>query len=130
MKTQQLIDDIATHLLTQNRKSVDAHPHVIQCMYRFEGLKCAIGALIPDDLYNPGMERLGVENVLHTFPILRKHLHTVYEVSEREASKFQAILEEAQSIHDNKDWSPKAWPTKLDELRAEYLYIPKEVINH
>ena len=36
------------------KKSVNTHDH---CMYRApNGLKCAIGHLIPDELYHPGLE--------------------------------------------------------------------------
>lgn len=44
-----------------------------KCKYRINGLKCAVGHLIPDKLYRPGMEGTGVID-LHFAEIgLEKH---------------------------------------------------------
>lgn len=51
---QEVFDQIAVHLLTQNRKSSDRH----QCMYKSkDGLKCAAGCLISDEEYMEFFER-------------------------------------------------------------------------
>lgn len=55
MTDQELFDKVARHLLTQGRKSVDGNGSL--CRYRgCGGLKCAIGVLIPDELYSPELE--------------------------------------------------------------------------
>ncbi len=50
MKTrQQIFDIVATHLITQNAKSTAAGGKA--CLYRSpDGLMCAAGALIPEDI--------------------------------------------------------------------------------
>lgn len=50
LTTQQIFDKVAEHLLTQKERSIKNG----KCLYRGPyGLKCAIGALIPDELYKP-----------------------------------------------------------------------------
>lgn len=50
---QETFDRVAKHLLKQNKKSVNG----TQCMYRSsDGLQCALGCLIPDELYVPSLE--------------------------------------------------------------------------
>jgi hypothetical protein len=47
---QEVFDQVATHLLTQMKKSEND----VACLYRSsEGLKCAAGCLISDDEYTP-----------------------------------------------------------------------------
>lgn len=47
---QEVFDIVVHHLFTQGRPAYDG---VQNCMYRTPGgLRCAVGALIPDDLYN------------------------------------------------------------------------------
>ncbi len=51
---QEIFDKVATHLLTQLEKSIEDGA---RCMYRSpDGLKCAIGCLIPDNQYDCDME--------------------------------------------------------------------------
>ncbi len=56
MEAQEIFDTVATHLLRQGRRSMfEDSPSV--CAYRGAGgTKCAVGVLIPDELYNPEME--------------------------------------------------------------------------
>ena len=68
MNRQQAFDIAAKHLLAQGKKSyLDpvtpfGYP---PCAYRGEGgLKCAIGALIPDDQYSYKMENMSVSILL------------------------------------------------------------------
>lgn len=54
---QEVFDQVAEHLLTQNRTSFDGQ----SCKYRIvlenkDILKCAAGCLIGDDEYNPDFE--------------------------------------------------------------------------
>lgn len=59
MNKQEVFDKVANHLLTQNRKAINTgnlSPYV-KCVYRTDdGLKCAIGCLIPDHLYDTKIE--------------------------------------------------------------------------
>jgi hypothetical protein len=52
--TEEVFEYIKHHLLTQMKKCVDDKG---LCLYRNEqGLKCAAGCLIPDDMYNSNFE--------------------------------------------------------------------------
>jgi hypothetical protein len=56
---QETFDTMLTHLRKQGQRAVDqTHEHMVDtCMYRTSsGLKCAVGCLIPDDLYDRRME--------------------------------------------------------------------------
>ncbi len=53
--TQEVFDQVARHLLTQNQKSMGSD----RCLYRGpNGLKCAAGCLIGDDEYDPLFDSL------------------------------------------------------------------------
>lgn len=54
---QEVFDQVASHLLTQNAKSVARLGDGYACAYRgADGMKCAAGCLIGDDEYRPEME--------------------------------------------------------------------------
>lgn len=58
MTNQEIFDTCLTHLRAQGQRALNDRG---TCQYRADdGLKCAIGALIPDDKYNPNFERFGV----------------------------------------------------------------------
>jgi hypothetical protein len=77
MTDQEIFDKVALHLLSyakQGFKSVDDRG----CLYRNgEGLSCAVGCLIPDDLYDPVIEHhpifvfAGGVNTSHTTTAFR-----------------------------------------------------------
>lgn len=52
---QEIFDKVVNHLRKQNAKSVD--PVTNTCLYRGpNGMKCAVGCIIPDKDYLPEME--------------------------------------------------------------------------
>ena len=53
-KIQKVFDKVATHLLTQKLSAQEYGGG--NCYYRYHGLKCAIGALIPDEVYDSKIE--------------------------------------------------------------------------
>lgn len=56
---QELFDRISKHLLKQNAKSID----IGGCLYRGpNGLKCAVGAIIPDKKYSQTIEGSNVHD--------------------------------------------------------------------
>jgi hypothetical protein len=51
---QEIFDTVVTHLFTQGKAAQDEDE---TCFYRApDGCKCAVGALIPDELYDETME--------------------------------------------------------------------------
>jgi hypothetical protein len=57
MTPQEILDTVARHLFAQGRPARD--PVSGSCQYRTsDGLKCAVGALIPDEMYRPEMDTI------------------------------------------------------------------------
>lgn len=126
MKTDQEIFDItATHLLSQNEKSIIKSPdteHGITpaCRYRGEGgLKCAIGPLIPDDLYSANMEGLSIHRLFGRFP-------TLMEKCGLNICN-QSLLIELQNIHD--DYKVEEWRVLLWRLATANRLDPKVTVS-
>jgi hypothetical protein len=122
MDRQETFDKVARHLLTQGRRSAELNPMVSGgvCRYRSpDGTKCAVGALIPDELYSADMEGRSViglvgcdgnDDVSPWAEALRAHLGVESDYDER-------FLETLQRIHDG--YEPDTWPSRLIELADE-----------
>ena len=97
MTDQEVFTTVARHLLKQGKKSVDLFDSC-RCLYRDErDRKCAIGCLIPDDLYHATMENLNVVELFSEFGSIRQ----LFEGLSID------LLEKLQTIHDRKavsDW--------------------------
>jgi len=109
MDKQEVFDKVATHLLTQMVRSADEDG----CLYRGpNGLKCAIGCLIPDDKYDSGMEGLAAVSILvdKALPI---------SIPDEEAfNSWSEYLRVFQQIHDH--FHPAYWFSDLEELALIY----------
>jgi hypothetical protein len=66
MTHQELFDTVATHLFTQGEQSLCESGSVdATCAYRGDnGLTCAVGCILPDDIYTNDMEGEGVQSDL------------------------------------------------------------------
>jgi hypothetical protein len=93
--SQEVFDHVAAHLREQGkpafRNGTNGKPS--KCFYRYRGLACAVGGLIPDDRYNPKMDKgedgLGAWALLRDFPevsFLKPH---------------ESLLDKLQCAHDN-----------------------------
>jgi len=102
---QETFDTVARHLLTQKAQSLldDVGK---TCAYRgTNGLKCAVGALLPDELYHPSLEGTAAAS-RPVRPLLEQLGHC------------PLLCEELQSIHDN--FEPANWPERLETLAVEH----------
>ena len=62
MTEQEIFDSVLAHLRKQGRASVNGQG---KCAYRGEGgTSCAVGCLIPDELYDSRIENWTVESIL------------------------------------------------------------------
>lgn len=107
MNKQQQFDKMVSHLLEQNERSgkQDGYNASWTCYYRHpEGkLKCAVGALIPDDKYDPEMEGKDASRLIIKYPEL----------------KFDTELAtDCQIVHDENE--PEQWPVQLLMVAAEH----------
>lgn len=116
MTAQGMFDRVASHLLKQNAKALSESG---DCRYRGErGLKCAIGALIPDELYDPRIEG-GAPYTIARGPMqacdfeLQKVL--------RASGISYALLDLAdklQNVHDHNE--PSTWLAKLAGVAIDF----------
>lgn len=108
LTAQEIFNTVATHLLTQRRKSVVAG----SCKYRTdEGLKCAVGCLITDEEYDPRMEGNSIDFLIYgdlDDPPVAPSLSRFMEHSQ--------LLRDLQRIHDADDCD--YWEENLRALAA------------
>lgn len=114
---QELFDTIVTHLRTQGVQSKDEMKGV--CLYRGpNSTKCAVGILIPDELYRPNMEDNNIDS------LIEKDLVPSELVEEFSSNK--ALLLDLQYVHDQS--LPEYWEEGLSHVaRKHHLqYLPPE----
>lgn len=128
MTNQEVFNKVYTHLLTQMEpcKSTslacimdeEGNP-IAECAYRGpNGLKCAIGCLIPDSLYSRSMENNSIKHLIDT-NLSIKNLFS---------SASEDLLIHLQFIHD--EYSVESWKSSLEELAQEHnLTVPNHGLN-
>lgn len=109
---QEVLDTVAQHLIEQKAKSLNDSLAVLdagpECLYRnSDGMKCAVGALIPDSVYRKEFER---------FPSVFQLIDSVSEVrslfgEEILRTHHVNLLRQLQDIHDT--CSVESWPHAL-----------------
>lgn len=99
---QSVFNKVIRHLRRQGVRSVDGH----RCLYRGpDGTSCAVGCLIPDELYDPSMEGQGVGSLIYD----AEHPKTVQRLLGP-----RLLLEELQNLHD--EYMREGWN---DECETE-----------
>ena len=107
MKKKQVFQTVATHLLTQNSKSVDGSG-LGNCAYQNnDGKQCAIGVLIDSKNYQPDLEGKATD-ALEVIQAVEKSLDTKITKSDRD------LLCKLQDIHDYS--TVEGWRSQLEEL--------------
>ncbi len=105
MNTQEAFNKICDHLMTQNSKAVSIQG---DCRYRGEdGKMCAIGCLIPDDVYSSGMEGKNVRGTLFDGNEPLRRLFADIDFG---------MLGDCQDVHDQEPLS--SWANKLRDIAA------------
>jgi hypothetical protein len=108
---QDLFDRIVTHCFNQGFQSVD---DTGSCMYRGEeGRSCAVGCLIPDEMYDPSIER----KIYDMFNVSdNSYREAIYEyLGGEEHVKFLRLM---QLAHDNTE----NWATE-ETLRKAFAHV-------
>lgn len=115
MKAQEIFDIVATHLFKQGRRSTDHQ----RCRYHGEnGLKCAVGVLVADDVY---------------FSEMDEGNKTIKSLVEQHGDKFPnwfrdnlGLLQTLQSVHDKqRNWeSTDLMYNALVEVASMYEVSP------
>lgn len=105
MTKQETFNLVAKHLLTQRARSMLRLQGSI-CAYRgANGMKCAIGVLIPDHLYNEGLENVPAD-CLPVLGILEKLGHDIL------------LCSALQAVHDANN--PVNWRAGLREVARRH----------
>jgi len=113
-REQPIFDKVADHMLTQGMKSVDVHG---KCVYRSDtGRSCAIGCLIPDELYDKSFEGQAV---------MHERLQKV--IKKAGFKRINSLLVSLQGVHDDFDASrwAKVLHTCADEFQLSHDVIDK-----
>jgi len=98
---QEVFDQVAKHLLTQNKSSRAADGY---CAYRGEdNLRCAAGCLISDDEYDPKMEGASWDVFVDQHKITQRHKH---------------LIRALQIMHDSH--VAYVWPRMLQHIAKSY----------
>ena len=119
MNAQEIYNTVRDHLLKQGARSASAHG----CEYRNDdGLKCAVGCLIPDEMYSAerlegrGVRSEEVIRVLKNAGVLDGIVYSGH------GDERLNMLDELQNIHDRK--TPDVWAEHLNSVAAKYGLQP------
>lgn len=120
MEKQEIFDTVATHLLKQGRRAVN--PDIPEmCHYRGAGgTKCAVGVLIPDEVYDPMMEGRTVVGLLS---------HPEFKIP-RWMWNNEQLLIELQNVHDvEHNWKGSATMKAALSKVAKESSLTSEVLE-
>jgi hypothetical protein len=120
MNRQEVFNTVYAGLLAQNARSttqLSSSDGGTACRYRGDaGRKCALGLLIPDELYSVEMEGRGAVRLLEQFPEIAKALGA-------ESRQDAIFLVSLQRVHDG--FEQAYWKRVLARTAAEWsLSIP------
>lgn len=106
---QEIFDLACKGMLRQGRKSLNESNF---CAYRGrDGLKCAVGHIIPDNLYMEEFDERDGEHYTSVMRKLRDHIMV-------EDDRGLTLLGRLQLVHDHR--SPGCWPGELAEIASEF----------
>lgn len=113
MNNQFIFDVVYTHLIRQQKRSEEYG----MCYYKLNGLMCAIGCLIPDNLYDRRMEGRVITTLLNERKELKQYLNL-------KSCYARTILFGLQKIHDTVE--PRQWKKALRALAHNHnLEVPQ-----
>ena len=132
MTPQEVFDKVARHLLTQNERSTISEPindqirgmHIrTWCAYRSpRGLKCAVGCIIPDDVYTPDIEGDSIRVLIDR--AAGASSRNGFSLTDKQTAFFRDIqdsrhlLSKLQSMHDVED--PSTWRRSLSTIARNF----------
>ena len=143
MDFQTVFDVVADHLLTQRAQCID--PNVDGCAYRDgNGMACAVGALIEDDVYEEVSHQIEGGGV-HGKPLIKALRRSGWDVPLESDPDFVPedmakapeilifnketnFLDKLQEIHDG--YQPEQWEAKLWTFAGMYDLDPDVLVHH
>jgi hypothetical protein len=110
---QNIFNHVALHLMNQKKKAMAANG---QCRYRTtDGLRCAVGCLIPEDEYDEHIEESTLNDLINQ---KRPHLSPTLERLIYSSDKSYNLLSDLQLLHDESN--SRNWESNLKELAKTY----------
>lgn len=114
---QEIFDKVVNHMLTQGKRSAVQRPYLTSqaCLYRGpDGLKCAVGCLIPDSEYSTAFDdpdiNTGVAQLLAVMPKFGSALREGgVDTDDR---RIVSMLASLQNVHD--EFKPRDWRQQLE----------------
>jgi len=111
MSLRVIFNKVEKHLLKQNAKSIDSND---ECQYRTDdGLKCAVGCLMSDAVYQYEFEGESVRN-----ESVAEALTPIVGVNEEKREIKLGLLYQMQLVHD--DSPVEAWKHDLAQLKLDF----------
>ena len=120
MSNQEVFNKVLAHLRKQGRAAMDDES---TCVYRApNGTSCAVGCLLPDNLYDPRIEGESVDALVWTragdFPAIAAFLER-FDID---------LLIDLQIAHDRRlaDYGVAFWDQRMAGIAEEYglVYTP------
>ena len=106
MRPQTVFNKVQAHLLTQGKRCQNESD---ECLYHGpNGMKCAVGALIPKKMYDPRMENNNVNGLFELAP----------EFAVLVGEDNLDLLESLQGVHDTVH--PSRWRSELRAVAQRY----------
>ena len=133
MTQQEIFDTVLAHLRKQGEAAVNGAGG---CMYRgLGGTACAVGCLIPDELYDPLIENVGSTQIMEGhLPYGRerdgpKLLPIMARIAKHLGAEHWDLLQELQDAHDYHlaDHGLPAWEGRMRSIALDFSLEYKPV---
>ncbi len=113
---QQIFDKVSVYLIRQNKICENDDG----CLYHGnDGLRCAIGCLIPKRYYNISMEEENVDNLFK--------FHKKAMIGCKLSSRYKGLLNELQMVHD--DRMVMEWREELGKVARNFKVSPDKFMK-
>jgi len=120
MTLQTLFDTVATHLITQNARSILLSGGERCAYFGPAGLQCAVGCLMDPAKYSSDLEGQSIE-----YAEVRDALRDDVAALVRHDAHARFLLRDLQDLHDHV--SPENWREQLESIADDYrLTTPVE----
>ena len=120
LEEQGIFNKVVAHLRQQNAKSYVDERGILRCLYRSPfGLKCSIGCLIPDEVYEDVFEKWSLVDVIG---MLSGELHA-------RLCRHIQLLVKLQSCND--DFPVSRWEERIGKIAIDFdlTLPPKETTD-
>ncbi|MEN7527880.1 hypothetical protein [Cupriavidus sp. DL-D2] len=125
MEAQVLFNTVAKHLMVQGRRAMANQGQT--CAYRSaDGCKCAVGVLIPDELYDVHMEGLSIARMLDQLDELELPA-PLAQFIKNDLEPHLHLLMALQAAHDG--LTPEDWAGELRRIARKFKLNLPEVLQ-